>query len=163
MRVSRLIEVAILVSWILCLHVHAQTVTLSLETFDRCHWVSGWSKAAGQVMSSEERSPDLTSGQSMFVEVHFSGRGFEWFSVKPPKPIWLPGKARGITIRYKVSSLGYTIALEFVDGWGRLEVDGKKLSLVLPVKEPGQWQVATFTVPENWLLPIAINGLTIHN
>jgi hypothetical protein len=99
----------------------------------------------------------------MFVEVHFSGRGFEWFSVKPPKPIWLPGKARGITIRYKVSSPGYTIALEFVDGWGRLEVDGKKLSWVLPVKEPGQWQVATFTVPENWLFPIAINGLTIHN
>jgi len=41
MRVSRLIEVAILVSRILCLHVHAQTVTLSLETFDWCHWVSG--------------------------------------------------------------------------------------------------------------------------
>jgi hypothetical protein len=140
-----------------------KSVHASVETFDWLCWIPGWSKAAGQVMSSEERSPDLTSGRSMLVEVHFSGRGFEWFSVKPPKPIWLPGKARGITIRYKVSSLGYTIALEFIDGWGRLEVDGKKLSWALPVKEPGQWQVATFTVPENWLFPIAINGLTIHN
>lgn len=140
-----------------------KSVHASAETFDWLCWIHGWSKAAGQVMISEERSPDLTSGQSMLVEVRFSGRGFEWFSVKPPKPIWLPGKASSITVRYKVSSLGYTIALEFLDGWGRAEVSGSKLSWVLPVKEPGQWQAATFAVPESWIFPIAINGLTIHN
>jgi hypothetical protein len=140
-----------------------KSVHAFVETFDWLCWIHGWSKAAGQVMSSEERSPDLTSGQSMLVEVRFSGRGFEWFSVKPPKPIWLPGKASSITVRYKVSSLGYTIALVFLDGWGRAEVSGSKLSWVLPVKEPGQWQAATFAVPESWIFPIAINGLTIHN
>ncbi len=163
MRVGKLLEVAIWVSWILCLNAHAQNATLSLETFDWFHWVSSWSKAAGQIAINEEHSPDLTSGQSMLVEVQFSGKGFEWFSVKPPKPIWIPGKARSITFRYKVSSLGYTIALEFLDGWGRSEVSGKKLSWVLPTKEPGQWQTATFKVPEIWLFPIAINGLTIQN
>jgi len=40
------------------------------EAFDWLRWVPGWKKEAGQVVSSEERSPDLTSGRSMLIEVH---------------------------------------------------------------------------------------------
>ena len=141
----------------------AELVSRVLESFDWCVWNSAWSKAPGQITIANEHSPDLSSGKSMGIEVHFSGKGFEWFSVKPTKPIWIPGEAKSITVRYKVNSTGYILALEFLDGWGRTEVNGKRLSRVLPVKTVGQWQTETFTVPNDWLRPIAIGGLNIHN
>lgn len=141
----------------------AETVSRIVGSFDWCAWNPTWSKAPGQVSITDERSPDLTNGKSMRIEVHFSGKGFEWFSVKPPKPIWIPGEAKSVTVRYKVNSPGYTIALEFLDGWGRSEANGKQLSWTLPVKVIGQWQTETFIIPANWLRPIAISGLNIHN
>lgn len=141
----------------------AELVSRVLESFDRCVWNSAWSKAPGQITIANEHSPDLSNGKSMCIEVHFSGKGFEWFSVKPAKPIWIPGEAKSITVRYKVNSTGYMLALEFLDGWRRTEVNGKRLSWVLPVKTVGQWRTETFTVPKDWLRPIAISGLNIHN
>ena len=59
----------------------AETVSRIVGSFDWCAWNPTWSKAPGQVSITDERSPDLTNGKSMRIEVHFSGKGFEWFSV----------------------------------------------------------------------------------
>lgn len=158
--------ISILVSFLISLPNSVAALEVAsrvVESFDWCAWDSVWSKAAGQVSIVGEHSPDLPDGKSMCIEVHFSSRGFEWFSVKPSKPIWIPGEAKSVTVRYKVNSTGYTIALEFLDGWGRAEVNGRRLSWVLPVKTVGQWQTETFAVPNDWRRPIAIAGLNIHN
>jgi len=86
MRVDGVFIVYALVSFFVTVNNLAsfQSDHLPVEAFNWLCWVPSWSKAAGQVMSSEEHSPDLTSGRSMLIEVHFSGKGFEWFSVKPP-------------------------------------------------------------------------------
>jgi len=141
----------------------SEPVSRVVESFDWCAWKPAWCKAAGQVSVVGEHSPDLPGGKSLCVEIHFSGRGFEWFSVKPSEPIWIPGEAKSVTVRYKVSAPGCTVTVEFVDGWGRAEVLGKPLRLPLPVKTVGQWLTETFTVPEDWVRPIAIVGLNVHN
>lgn len=159
----RFVAIAVALLFWLSNSFRLERVSVVLESFDCCKWQRSWSRAAGKIMTADEGSPESPNGKSLYAEIHFSGRGFEWFSVKPAKPIWIPGEAKSVTIRYKVSELGYTIALEFLDGWGRSEVGGKRLSLVLPVKTSGQWQIETFPIPEDWLRPIAISGLNIHN
>ncbi|MGQ9520344.1 MAG: sugar-binding protein [Candidatus Fervidibacter sp.] len=163
MRVDR---INVFVWLVLCFQVcftYAQTVTSTIETFNRRLWERAWSKAAGTISFSQESLANLPHDRSMEIEVHFSGTGFEWFSVKPSNPIWVPGEAKSIIVRYKVNALGYSVTLESLDGWGRPEANGKRFSLTLPAEGTGKWQTATFVIPENWIRPVAISELSVHN
>lgn len=112
--------------------------------------VSPWSRATGQVGGR---------GQLDAV-VNFSGKGFEHLTVQPAEPLFVPGVAKRIRVRYRHGD-GYGLIMKFRDGWGREEIPGKKFEWGLP---PGaDWQEAAFDIPPDWVMPIEIAGFATHN
>ncbi len=138
----------------------AQTVARAMETFDWHCWRAGWNKAAGAL--DADQAPEALKGRSLRLDIHFSGRGFEWFGIALPMPLWLPGNTKIVTLRYKVSHPGYTVAVEFLDGWRRERVGEGALTWVLPTDVTGEWRTVSFSIP-NWVRPIAIKGISAHN
>ncbi|MBE3070849.1 MAG: hypothetical protein IMZ66_11500, partial [Planctomycetes bacterium] len=131
------------------------------ETFDDLPWVTDvWSSATGRAVLSDAVPPDAAPGKCMEIEVVFSGKGFEHMAVAPADPLVIPGRARTVRLRYKVSEKDYPLIVRFKDGWGRSE---KRFEWAPPVAEAGAWQTATFTVPEELVQPITIAGLATHN
>ncbi len=141
----------------------AQTVVRAVETFDWHCWRVGWNKAAGVVALDTDQAPDAPKGRSLRLDIRFSGRGFEWFGIAPPMPLWLPGNAKTLTLRYKISHPGYTVAVEFLDGWRRERMGEAALTWALPTDVAGEWRTASFPIPPNWMRPIAIKGFSVHN
>ncbi len=163
MRSVQLLWLAVMHASLFLSVAPAQTVARVVETFDWVSWASGWNKAAGRVALDAEHAPEAPKGKSLRLDIHFSGRGFEWFGVVPPRPLWLPGNTKTITLRYKVNLPGYTVTLEFWDGWQRSQRNGANFVWVLPTDTSGQWLTASFAVPDDWVRPIAIKGLNVHN
>jgi hypothetical protein len=97
----------------------------------------------------------------MAIEVRFDGKGFAWFALNPPQPLVIPGRARSVTLRVRTADPRFSLALKFRDGWGRTEVDKKKLEWPLPAGDG--WQTVTFAVPADWVQPLTITGLGTHN
>ena len=93
----------------------------------------------------------------------YSGKGFEHFTAGPSTPLWIPGELRALTVRYKISDRRYALKVDFNDGWGRDQVDGKHLSWDMKTDLPGEWRSATFQVPPDWVQPVRIAGITTHN
>lgn len=138
-------------------------VKKTLEDFAGRMWTrSTFSSASGNVTGSDEKAPDTSTEKSMRVEVNFSGNGsFEHFSANAPKPLYVPGDVRTLTVRIKRDATT-SPRIVFNDGWGRGAAAGKEF--VWDPKLTGtDWQTVTFTVPKDWVRPVGIVGMTIHN
>ena len=97
------------------------------------------------------------------MEVAFSGNGFEAFAVDPPTPLWIPGNAKTVTLRYKISDSRYALKVGFTDGWGRDRSMATYLAWDIRADPSGNWKTATFKVPADWVRPLRITGVTTHN
>jgi hypothetical protein len=134
------------------------------EDFQQAAWVPDqWSTAKGRTALVAEPGPDGAKAGSLKVEAIFSGNGFEHFTADPPAPLWIPGDAKRVTLRYKISDGRYALKLGFIDGWGRDQVGGTYLAWDLRTDVSGDWKTATFQVPAAWVRPLRLSGITTHN
>ncbi len=134
------------------------------EPFDQVAWPNdAWVRAAGGSRLVDAVAPNSPPGKSLEIEVRFSGKGFEWFGVVPVEALVIPGDLKTVTLDYKVSDKRFPLTVKFKDGWGRSEVGSTQLEWSVPAKDAGRWASATFTVPADWVRPIAIAGLATHN
>ena len=140
-------------------HVHKVA-----EDFEQSPWTpSQWSSAKGQTSLVSEPAPDVRTAKSLKLDVAFSGNGFEHFTAEPVTPLWIPGNAQSVTLRCKVSDSHYGLKMNFSDGWGRDRVNGEYLAWDIRTDPSGGWKTATFKVPESWVRPVRINGVSTHN
>ena len=132
-----------------------------LEDFSGGAWSpSRYSMAPGSITLLPERAPDLETGGSMKVHVSFGGQGFEHFTAEPPKPLYIPGNAKRITMRVKRPDNRIPMKVLFVDGWGKTDKD---MGWELKLDAKPEWQTVTFDVPESWVKPVGISGISSHN
>ena len=142
----------------------AQLVHKVAEDFEQTAWVPDqWNKAKGQVSLVAEAAPDVRTATSVKMDITFSGEGFEPFTAVPPQPLWIPGDAKTVTLRFKLSDSRYAFKVDFLDGWGRDRIAGSSLSWDVRPDPSGHWKTATFKVPETWPRPVQIRGITTHN
>ena len=132
-----------------------------LEDFSGGAWSpSRYSMAPGSITLLPERAPNLETGGSMKVHVSFGGQGFEHFTAEPPKPLYIPGNAKRITMRVKRPDNRIPMKVLFVDGWGKTDKD---MGWELKLDAKPEWQTVTFDVPESWVKPVGISGISSHN
>ena len=142
----------------------AQPVHKTAEDFEQMAWVPDqWNKAKGRVSLVAEAAPDVKTAKSLKLDVEFSGEGFEPFTAIPAQPLWIPGDARSVTLRCKVSDSRYAFKVDFLDGWGRDKAAGVALTWDVRPDPSGNWKTATFKVPDTWVRPVQIRGITTHN
>jgi hypothetical protein len=90
--------------------VLGQVVHKVAEDFERGPWVPDqWNKAQGRVSLAAEAAPDAKTAKSLKIDVDFSGGGFEPFAAIPSQPLWIPGDAKSITLRFKASDSRYAL------------------------------------------------------
>jgi hypothetical protein len=143
--------------------VYGQVVNKVIEDFQHAAWTpSPWNSAAGHASLVRETADDKTNG-SLKIDAAFSGNGFEAFTAEPPVPLWIPGNAKTITLRYKLPDSHYALKLGFSDGWGRDQINGGYIAWDIRTKASGNWEAATFKLPDNWVRPLRISGITTHN
>jgi hypothetical protein len=143
---------------------HAQLVHKVAEDFEQSPWLPDqWNKAKGQVSLVAEAAPDTRTATSLRMDIAFSGEGFEPFTAVPAQPLWIPGHAKTVTLRFKLSDARYAFKVDFIDGWGRDRVGGAYHSWDIRPDPAGHWKTATFQIPETWTRPVQIRGLTTHN
>ncbi len=143
---------------------YGQTVNKVAEDFQQSAWVPNqWNSALGQCSLVSEAAADGKTAGSLKLDVAFSGNGFEGFTADPPAPLWIPGNAKTITLRYKVHDRRYPIKVGFSDGWGRDQAKGGHLAWDIRVNSSGDWETATFKVPADWVRPLRNTGITTHN
>jgi hypothetical protein len=149
----------------MCGSASAGTVVTKLaEPFDGTPWqVGAWSKASGSTRMLREGAPDAAPGGCLETEVHFSGDGFEWFSVGPAEPIFIPGDARTLEIRAWTSDPRCGFYVTFRDAWGRTQAGGRKYEWWLRFDEKERWKTFTFDIPREWTRPVAVTGVGSHN
>lgn len=132
--------------------------------FEQSPWApSPWSSAKGRIMLASDPAPDVSTAKSLKIDVAFSGGGFEHFTAEPAAPLWIPGDAKSVTLRCKLSDSRYALKVNFVDGWGRDRVRDAPLAWDLRADPSGGWKTATFKVPESWIRPVRISGISTHN
>jgi lysophospholipase L1-like esterase len=142
----------------------AQLVHKVAEDFEQTPWLPDqWNKAKGQVSLVAEAAPDVRAATSVKMDIAFSGEGFEPFTAVPPQPLWIPGDAKTVTVRFKLSDSRCAFIVGFLDGWGRDRIAGSSLAWDIRPDPSGNWKTATFKVPETWTRPVQIRGITTHN
>ena len=135
------------------------TVTKRVETFDEGSWVADpWCKAPATAKIEEDGG-----NRFLVAEVAFAGDGFAWSAVHPPAPMTVPGEARAISLRAKISDTRFPLTLKFKDGWGRTEANKVKFEYTVPIRQANEWVSATFQVPKDWVMPLIFEGLGTHN
>ncbi|MEO1235407.1 MAG: sugar-binding protein [Planctomycetota bacterium] len=140
-----------------CTPAAAESVRKTLLDLSGEAWpVSRWNTAEGAVEAAEA---------GMVLRPAFSGGGFEHFNATPPDVLLLPGDAKKLTVRYRLSDHRSPLSIKFYDGWGRDKHGGKTMKWDLPAKADrvGQWQTASFEPPAAWRRPLAIAGMGTHN
>jgi hypothetical protein len=143
---------------------HAQLVHKVAEDFEQTPWLPDqWNKAKGQISLAADAAPDVRTATSVKMDIAFSGEGFEPFTAVPSQPLWIPGDAKTLTVRFKLSDSRYAFKVDFLDGWGRDRIAGSYLSWDIRPDPSGHWKTATFKVPETWPRPVQIRGITTHN
>ncbi|MEI8387161.1 MAG: sugar-binding protein [Verrucomicrobiota bacterium] len=134
------------------------------EDFSGGAWVpSSFVTAPGVASVVPDRAPDMASGGSLKVRIPFSGQGFEHFTASPAKPLYIPGNVRRITLRVKRTDKRLPVKMIFADGWGRTSDVQKNLSWDVKLAATPDWQTVTFDVPDDWVRPVGIAGVTAHN
>ena len=135
------------------------------EPFESVSWRgSEDSTASGVVKLSSDVASELrqASKSSLDFEVSFSGKGFEYFLGEPVQPFVIPGVTKNVSLWVR-NRTKYGWVLQFKDGWGRSEVNGRKLEWNLTQGGDSPWKKITFAVPPDWVQPIRINGVFAHN
>ena len=161
---QRMWTAILMVAVFLATPAYGQIVNKVVEDFTHSAWTpSPWNSATGQSSLVSEAAADGKITGSLKLEAAFSGGGFEAFSVDPPAPLWIPGNAKTITLRYKIHDGRYGLKLGFSDGWGRDRVKGGYMAWDVRTKASGNWETATFKVPDDWVRPLRISGVTTHN
>ncbi|MDQ3814523.1 MAG: NEW3 domain-containing protein, partial [Armatimonadota bacterium] len=144
----------------------AQTVRKVAEPFEADSWiVSDDSSATGSVRLAAEAPADIaaSSKQSMEMEAVFSGGGFEFFKAVPRQPLVIPGATKSLSLWVRADGPNYGWNMLFKDGWGRSEANGRKLEWGISKGASGEWKKMTFTVPPDWVQPLTIDGILVHN
>lgn len=135
------------------------------EPFESVSWrASDDSTAEGAVRLSQEVAPELkqTSKGALDFEASFSGKGFEYFQGAPAQPLVIPGVTKTVSLWVR-NHTKYDWVLQFQDGWGRTEVNGRKLEWTLTKNGESPWKKVTFPVPPDWVQPLQIKGVFTHN
>ncbi|BCM92605.1 hypothetical protein IAD21_04487 [Abditibacteriota bacterium] len=143
----------------------AQTVQKVAEPFDSTTWhISDDTSAGGSTKVSDNVAPELmgASKNSVDFEAAFSGGGFEFFKGVPGQPLVIPGLAKKISVWVRADTK-YGWVIQMRDGWGRTEVNGQKLEWNISKGADGNWKKMSFDVPADWVQPIAIDGVLVHN
>jgi len=135
------------------------------EPFEDSPWVVyTWALAKGKTSLSSETAPETGSKKSLEVQVDFAGgRGFQWFAVHPVTPLVIPGEARSVRVRVRNSDPRCVFVLKFKDGWNRDQAGGKKLECPLACKTANEWTTVDFKVPADWVQPVTVDGVLVHN
>ena len=142
----------------------AATVMKVVDTFDDAVWPAASASAApGKTSVSTDVAPGVPSRGSLLFEVQFSGKGFQWSAVDAPPGLFIPGDLKTITARGRKSDSRYAFYLKLADGWGRTQMGSRKLECPIPTDPEGTWKTATFTVPRDWVRPVRVVGLGVHN
>ncbi len=135
-----------------------------LEDFSGNAWSpSRYNMAPGNITLVPERAPGMEVGGSTKVHIAFTGQGFEHFTAEPPKPLYIPGNVRRITMRVKRSDSRIPLKVVLVDGWGRTKADNKELAWEPKLETNADWKTLTFDVPQDWVRPVGISGISSHN
>lgn len=147
-------------------HAADGMVTKVLDDLEVGTWPAGpWNTATVATALADDAPADLaaSSKRSMRFTAAFSGAGFQYGSADAPKSLAVPGQLRVVRLRWKGAGPKYPLIVNFSDGWGRGEADGKKHEWTLGDGTNGAWSSAEFRVPAEWKQPVRIAGLTTHN
>jgi hypothetical protein len=136
------------------------------EPFESVGWRnSDDSTAEGAVKLSADVPPELrpVSKGALDFEAFFSGKGFEYFRGAPVQPFVIPGVTKSVSVWVR-NRTKYGWVMQFQDGWGRSEVEGKKLEWNLtPGAAQTDWKKVTFQIPADWVQPVRISSVFTHN
>lgn len=141
-------------------------VTKVLDDLEVGTWPAGpWNTATIATNLADEAPADLAaaSKRSMRFTATFSGAGFQYGSADAPRSLAVPGKLAVVRLRWKGEGPKYPLIVNFADGWGRGEADGKKHEWTLGDSTNGGWSSAEFRIPAGWKQPVRIASVTTHN
>ena len=134
------------------------------EDFSGGAWgPSAFVTAPGVTSVVSDRAPDMASGGSLKVKIPFSGQGFEHFTATPEKPLYIPGNVRRITLRVRRTDKRVPVKILIADGWGRTSETRKEMGWEVKLAPTAEWQTVSFDVPDDWVRPLAIAGVSTHN
>lgn len=136
------------------------------ESFDAGTWAAGpWVTAKISAGSDSQVPGELgaASTHAMKGEVTFAGSGFAFGNLEPARPLVIPGVLKSVSLWYKGDGSQRPLIVNFVDAWGRSEIDGRKCEWQLGSMADTAWRKATFTVPADWKQPVRIAGVSTHN
>ena len=142
-----------------------EVVHKTAEPFESVAWKVDDGNTAGGVASvAEDVAAELTtvSKHSLSLTPSFSGKGFEFFRATPAQPLVIPGVTKTLSLWVR-NEPKYGWVMQFKDGWGRGEVDGKKLEWNITQGVGTAWKHITFDVPADWVQPLRIDGVLVHN
>lgn len=143
-----------------------EVVTKVLDDLEVATWPAGpWNTATIDTSIADEAPADLAkdSAHSMRFQATFAGTGFQHGSADAPRSLAVPGKLRVVRLRWRGESGKYPLMLNFADGWGRGEADGRKHEWNLGDGSKTQWTSAEFRIPAEWKQPVRLVALTTHN
>ncbi|HEX8552810.1 MAG TPA: sugar-binding protein [Abditibacteriaceae bacterium] len=144
---------------------HAETVKKIAEPFESITWKVGDDSSANGILKTlPDVAPNIAalSKNALDIEAAYSGGGFEALKAVPSQPFVIPGNARTLSMWIRTTG-GYGWVMQFKDGWGRSEANGRKLEWSLDTKGDGNWKELTFAVPADWVQPLRIDGVLSHN
>ncbi|HOK05296.1 MAG TPA: hypothetical protein PLN24_08600, partial [Victivallales bacterium] len=134
----------------------AQIVTKTVYDGNNLWNVGPWNKAKGKTFLVSDQ--EAKNGKALKIETQFSGKDFEFAGYDLSPEIIIPGKTKKIFVRAKSDDPGYAFILNVKDGWGR---GGKEFEK--PLKLSSQYQDLEINIPDNWVQPITIIGISTHN
>ena len=139
-------------------------VRKTIDTYDSAAWtLSQYNTAVGTVARADTKAPDAKTDRAMKWDVSFTGDGFQGCQIHPGSPKWIPGNVKNLTFRYNISEAGFGMKLNFVDGWGRSTAEGQELDIEVRAGAAGEWDKQTVRIPNHWVRPIRLSGVTVHN
>ncbi len=142
-------------------HAHAVEPTM-LSAFADKDWVAEkWNKATGSATAVGDGAEDTP--EALLVEVAYSGKGFEWFTIDPTAPITVPDEATALTLWVKGGKAGYPIVVKFKDAKGNAKIGDKDMEWSIFNSEADTWQQRHFDIPADWAKPLTIYAVAFHN
>ncbi len=134
----------------------------TLSGFNASDWVAEkWNKSQGSVSFVADTATGTP--KALQVQVHFAGKGFEWFTLNPTAPLAVPAPACALGLWLKGGKAGYPVVVKFKDGKGQTKIDGHDLEWVIGDAVSDRWQHRRFELPATWEKPLTIYALAVHN
>ncbi len=135
------------------------------EDFEATQWhVDQYSRARGKAALSMEAAPEASaSKKSLHLTVPFNGKEFQWCTVKPVAPLYIPGVLKRVRFWAKISDASYGIELGFQNGWYQGKQDKKGLKHSFQFKAANTWQLCEMDIPGDWRQPLALASFNVHN